>query len=206
MSRDVDAEIAALTPPSGDLVFLGTSADMTRIGMSGHSAGAGDAAAFSTKPNVMVDMPLATMAGVSASPTLKSVLIMAGQSDKVIKYTSDVSSYGSSPAPKHLVGIPNAGHLVPTDLCYLQNTMGQDLVAVSKQYGVCGVELASAILWDCSPSYIGEATGNAIMNYATTTALEETLHCVDRTAQWNALALHFAGGDAGVTLDYRHSP
>jgi hypothetical protein len=201
VSRDVDAEIAALTPPSGDLTFLGTSIDMTRIGISGHSAGAGDAAMYSTKPNVEVDIPLATMNGVSPSSTLKSVLIMAGEQDKVIAFSDDESSYASSPTPKRLIGIPNTGHLVPTDLCYLTNAQGQNISQVGIQYHVCGVQLVSDLLFDCSSSYIDEATGNAIMNYATTAALEETLHCVDESAAWANLVSHFASPDAGVIGD-----
>ena len=32
------------------------------------------------------------------------------------------------------------------------------------------------------PSYLGQAIGTEIVNYATTAALEETLHCRDRDA------------------------
>jgi fermentation-respiration switch protein FrsA (DUF1100 family) len=207
VSRDVDAEISALTTPSADLGFLAGAIDMTRIAISGHSQGAGDAASFSGKPNVEVDMPLATPSAVSPSSTLKSVLILAGQSDKVIPFMDDVTSYGSSPAPKRLVGIPNDGHLVPTDLCYLTNTQGQNIEQIGEQYDVCGVALVGKLLFDCSSSYLGEATGNAIVNYATTAALEETLHCVDRTTAWSNFVSHFAapdagGLDAGVTLEF----
>ena len=208
VNRDVDAEIASLTPPSGDLAFLAGSIDMTRIGMAGHSAGAGDAAMFSTKPGVEVDMPLATMNAVSASSTLQSVLIMAGLKDKVIAYADDTSSYNSSPAPKRLVGIPNDGHLVPTGLCYLTNNQGQDLVAITTQYDVCAVSEVAGVLWDCSKSYLDEATGNGIMNYATTSALEETLHCQDRTSQWAGLTTRFpeVAPDSGMPLQFTHSP
>jgi hypothetical protein len=156
---------------------------------------------YSTKPNVEVDIPLATMNGVTPSSTLKSVLIMAGESDKVIAFSDDQSSYASSPTPKRLIGIPNTGHLVPTDLCYLTNTQGQNLSQVGIQYDVCGVALVSKLLFDCSSSYLDEATGNGIMNYATTAALEETLHCVDRSAAWANMVSHFASPDAGVTGD-----
>jgi acetyl esterase/lipase len=186
LNRDVDATIAALNAPTGDLAFLGTSLDMTRLAISGHSAGATAAAQMSTKPNVLVDIPLSDATEVSPSTTLKSVLILAGQSDTVIPYDRDQSAYESSPAPKRLVGIANTGHLAPTDLCGLKNTMGQDLLTLAQQYNVCGAVLGQ-VLWDCKSSYLDQDTTNLIVNYATTATLEETLHCSDRKAAFAQL-------------------
>jgi alpha-beta hydrolase superfamily lysophospholipase len=184
--RDADAMIAALTNPTGELAFLAKSIDMTQLGIVGHSAGAAAAAGLSDRPNVKVVMPLADSAPVKASSTLKSVLILAGQSDTVIKYSADQAAYASSPVMKRLVGIANAGHLVPTELCGLRNPEGKDLVTVGNEVGICGMNLAN-FLWDCHPEYIAQKTGDAIVNYVTTAVLEETLHCADRTAQFAAL-------------------
>jgi predicted dienelactone hydrolase len=188
LSADVDAMIGALTARTGGFAFLGSSVDMTRIGISGHSQGAQNAAQFSTKPNVEVDMPLADLGGTVPTQTssLKSVLLAAGLSDSVVSFSSDTSAYQGSTAPtRRLVGITGGDHLDVTDLCWQTNASGQTAIEVANQYGVCGAGLLAALA-KCgalSPPQVGPE----IVNYATTAALEETLHCQDRTAAFAAL-------------------
>jgi predicted esterase len=199
LNRDVDAMIAALTTPAGDLAFLGHSIDMTRIAISGHSQGAWTAAQMSTKPNVQVDLPLDDSSQtVASSSSLKSVMIVAGLADKVLSYSMDQSAYGGSPAPKRLVGITGGGHLVVTDLCTDVNSQGKNAIQVAQQYNVCGVGLLAA-LFDCGT--VDPVAGTQVVNYATTAALEETLHCIDRSQQFSQLvSSHPLAGD------FQHSP
>jgi predicted dienelactone hydrolase len=205
LGRDVDAEIAALTNQTGDMAFLGSSVDMTRIGMSGHSQGASNAASFGSKPNVQVDMPLADLGGqvVASTSILKSILVMGGTSDSVVSYSSDMSAYSGSSAPiKRLVGITNADHLDVTDLCSQTNSGGQTAIQVANQYGVCsGVGLtflnALAKCGTLSPAQVGPQ----IVNYSTTAALEETLHCTNRDAAFANLKSKYS-----QVGDYQHSP
>jgi predicted dienelactone hydrolase len=202
LSADVDAMIAALTNMTGDFAFLGSSVDMSRIGISGHSQGAENAAQFSTKPNVEVDMPLADLGGTvpTATTELKSVLVVAGTSDSVVPFSSDMSAYSGSTAPiKRLVGITGGDHLDVTDLCWETNAAGQTAIQAADQYGVCGVGLLDALA-KCgmlSPPTIGPE----IVNYATTAALEETLHCADRSAAFSMIQSKFS--QVGT---YDHSP
>jgi len=135
---------------------------------------------MTNKPGVRVVMPLATGAGTKPSPTLESTLILSGMADAVLAYSSDQSAYDASPPRKRLVGISNAGHLAMSDLCGLRNPEGKDLVAVGQEAGICGMNLATA-LWDCKDSYVSQERGREIINYATAAALEEKLHCADRT-------------------------
>jgi dienelactone hydrolase len=186
LNRDIDQMIAALNAPSGDLAFLDGVLDMNRLGIAGHSQGAGAAADMTTKPNVRIVLPLAVNSPAIPSSTLESVLILSGRADTVIAYAQDQAAYQGSPAPKRLVGIENTGHLAMTVLCGLRNPEGQDLVQVGQEVGVCGMSLAS-FLWDCSPTYLEQGYGAEIINYATAAALEETLHCADRSAAFASL-------------------
>ena len=188
LGADVDAMIAALTAASGDFAFLGTHVDMTQIGISGQSQGAQNAAQFASKPHVAVDMPLADLGGTvpTATSALKSVLVVAGTSDSVVSFSSDMSAYGGSTAPiKRLVGITGADHLDVTDLCWETNSAGQTAIQAANQYGVCGVGLLDALAkcGTLSPPTLGPG----IVNYVTTAALEETLHCADRSAAFSGL-------------------
>jgi predicted dienelactone hydrolase len=189
LGRDVDAIIAGLTMPSGELAFLGSSVDMTRIGISGHSQGAWNAASFSTKPNVQVDMPIATSsAGVSASASLKSVLIVSGMSDSVVAYSGDQAAYAASPAPKRLVGITGADHVDVTDLCWEKNPNGKRAIDVATEAGVCGAIFLSTLA-KCGTTDPKITIG--IVNAVTTAALEETLHCADRKAVFAGLQTRY---------------
>ncbi len=202
LSADVDAMIAALTSPAGDFGLLAGHVDMSRIGMSGHSQGAQNAAQFASKPHVAVDMPLADLGGTVPTQTseLKSVLVMAGTSDSVVAFSSDTSAYSGSTAPtKRLVGITGGDHLDVTDLCWETNAAGQTAIEAANQYGVCGVGLLDALAkcGTLSPPTIGPA----IVNYATTAALEETLHCQDRASAFSMLQSKYS--EVGT---YMHSP
>jgi predicted dienelactone hydrolase len=201
LSADVDAMIAALTNKTGGFSFLGSSVDMSRIGISGHSQGAQNAAQFSTKPNVAVDMPLADLGGTppSATAALKSVLIVAGTSDSVVPFSSDMSAYTGAPSPKRLVGITGGDHLDVTDLCWETNSSGQTAIQVANQYGVCGAGTLAALAkcGTLSPATIGPQ----IVNYVTTAALEETLHCQNRDAAFSGLQSKYS--QVGT---FTHSP
>jgi hypothetical protein len=60
-------------------------------------------------------------------------------------------------------------------------------------------KLDDLAVWACQPSYLAEAKGTAIVNYATTAALEETLHCADRSNQFAQLQSRLP--DVGESLE-----
>ena len=144
----------------------------------------------------------------SPSSSLKSIMYISGMSDTVIGYNGPgigsivcppnpapavnvATGYQQSPgAPviKRLVGISGGGHLVPTDLCQ-KNAQGRNAVQEAQASGVCGVNTAVIIglpaLFDCGT--IDMATGIKAVNYASTAALEETLHCRNRSAQFSSI-------------------
>lgn len=208
---DVKAQLAALGAPSADLAFLAGHVDATRVGITGHSQGACVAAGLSTLPNVQVVLPMAGSLNVVPSSSLRSLMFIAGMNDTVIGYnsslignlvcapvsgqwpaSSDTGAFQASPGPpnvtKRLVGITGGGHLVPTDLCQ-KNAQGMNAIQEAQADGVCGINSAVIIglpaLFDCGT--IDMPTGVKDVTYASAAALEETLMCRDRTAQFASL-------------------
>lgn len=175
LSGDIDAMLAALAAPSGDLGFLAGAIDTTRIAVTGHSAGGSASAAAATKPGVRVVMPLAAGPSTPAAP-LEGVLYLGGMSDGIAEWSGVQSGWASAPTPRWLVGIENAGHLVCSDLCETTNAEGKNLLAIAEDYNLCGSQFAG-FLFDCDPDYLDGPTGWEIVNYATTTVLESTLQC-----------------------------
>ncbi len=219
---DVNLQLNALKDPSGELAFLAGHVDMTRIGLSGHSQG-GCMSAFlsSSIPNVRISVPL-DASELAAGSDLESVLFVGGMSDNVISYAgisigsivcpgllgNQMGGYNNTPVPskgvgiKRIVGIEGGAHMVPTDLCRATDD-GDQLIPVMQERGVCGVNTAVIIglpiLVECGT--ISPEDGIRAINYVTTAALEETLHCQDRTEAFNDLMTkvpHIG--------DYQHSP
>ncbi len=208
---NVDAEVTALTSKSGDFAFLGSSVDMSRIGVSGHSQGAEGAANAASRPgvpNVQVDMPLADFGGtVPSGSSLKSALFMGGANDSVVAYSSDTGAYTSTNVKlKRVIGIAGGDHLDVTDLCSQTNSMGKTGIQVADQYNVCGTGAPSTALNLLnSLAKCGmvnpPAAGPEIVAYATTAALEETLHCINRDAAFSALKTKYP-----QVSDFQHTP
>jgi hypothetical protein len=120
--------------------------------------------------------------------------------------TSDMDGYSQSPGQpdviKRIVGIKGGGHLTPTDLCQT-NAQGRNAIEEASADGVCGIDTAVIIglpaLFDCGT--IDWKEGVKAVNYASTAALEETLHCRDRSAQFSNMQT--ALGSIG---DFQHEP
>jgi hypothetical protein len=208
---DVKTQLDALANPSGALGFLAGHLDMNQVGITGHSQGACVSAGLSTLSNVRIVLPMAGSLNVVPSPSLESLMFIAGMNDTVIGYdsplignvvcgpvagqsgaTSDTGAYQASPGPpnvtKRLVGISGGGHLVPTDLCQT-NAQGKNAIQEAQADGVCGINSAVIIglpaLFDCGT--IDMPTGLKDVSYASTAALEETLQCRDRSKQFASL-------------------
>jgi hypothetical protein len=210
-STNIDAEVTALTNHSGSFAFLGSSVDMSRIGLSGHSQGASGAATASSRPgvpNVQIDMPLADFGGaVPSGSALKSALFMGGISDSVVAYSSDTAAYtGTRASIKRVIGITGGDHLDVTDLCAQKNSMGKTGIQIADQYNVCGTGAPSTSLTllnglaKCG-SVNPTIAGPEIVAYATTAALEETLHCINRDAAFSALKTAYP-----QVGDFQHTP
>lgn len=180
LSGDLDAMIAALVAPSGELGFLAGKVAADRIAVAGHSAGGSAAAGATGKPGVRAVAALAGGASASDAPSLESVLFMGGTNDNVVQFSRVMSAWNGSATPRYLVGIGGAGHLVFSDLCETRNAAGKDLLEIASDYQLCGASFAG-LLFDCNPEYVGGQVGWDITNYATTALFERALHCSTTT-------------------------
>jgi predicted dienelactone hydrolase len=220
---DVRAQINALKDASAEYAFLKGHVDLTRLGLAGHSQGACMSATLSTLENVRVVIPISGSTQVSPAPALKSILWIAGMDDTVIGYkdsllgnivcpgnplpaSSDSGAYEASPGPpavtKRLTGIRGGGHLSVTDLCQ-KNSLGHTDLEQMHMDNICGVDSAVIIglpaLFDCGTIDWKKAVD--AVDYVTTAALEETLQCRDRSAQFRDLQKNVP--ELG---DYQHAP
>ena len=190
IESDMNLLLPALKSPAGEIAFLAGHLDPDRIGMAGHSAGGMSLRPFGKFSGVRVLIPMA-YEGTESGADLESSLIMGGIDDTVAEYSRQVEGYESSPTPKRLVGISNAGHLVYSDLCGLKNTKGQDLMEIAIQYEVANAELFEQ-MWDgCRPDQIDPQVGWDITNFATSAALESVLHCCDADSNFSDIQTRY---------------
>jgi Platelet-activating factor acetylhydrolase, isoform II len=194
-TRDLPALIRALGSNTGGYAFLNTAIDLKRIAVSGHAQGALYAADAAGQSGVQLIMAWDSDAAISKRGDVREAVYLSGMRDKVTAYDTVVNAYeAGSLKPMLLAGIANAGHLAVTDLCGAKNTDGQDSVAIGIQYNVCGgaaFRAATQSVWDCTGSqlanndmYIDQADGAKLVNYISTSALEEVLKGKDRSKQW----------------------
>jgi hypothetical protein len=118
---------------------------------------------------------------VTAGTALKQTLVMGGQADAVANYTGQQNGFNSSPAPKRLVGIKNAGHLAFSDICSVGKDKG-GLLGIAQKYMVKNANLAG-FLFDCKDTYLPPEQGWPIVNRATTATLESVLMCSTTAAK-----------------------
>ena len=196
LQADIDAELAALASPSGELAFLAGRIDATRIAMAGHSAGANAAAEAGAKPNVQVVVSLAGNRRADA-PQLRKNLFLAGLSDTVVSPGQSRTAWNASTTPRSFVSLTGAGHLAFSDLCDTKNTAGQDLLAIAEAKQVCGANLAG-FLFDCDPARLEGQKGWDIINHASTASLEAILQCKAAT---DAASIKSAYPDVGEAVD-----
>lgn len=184
VDADLEGDLAALlellTDPGGDAAFLDGQVDAQRVGLAGHSAGGSAIASFSDHPQVKVIIPMA-YEGVLPGEQVEQVLVMGALDDQVVAYERQVEGYESSPSPKALVGLGNAGHLAFSDLCAITNGAGQDLVEMAVAYEIKNAELAG-LLWDgCESDQLQAPESSHIIKALATVAFERVLQCRDQS-------------------------
>lgn len=187
LADDIGEIVAALAAPAGDLAFIAGHVDAERLAMAGHSAGGGAIADAGGSARVLIPM---AAGGVEAGAALESTLIFGAQSDQVVAYSKQQEGFESSPAPKRLVGIADAGHLAFSSLCSLKNSEGQDFLQIAQANDVCGAQFAS-LLFDCSPDYTPDTTSWEITQYASSAVLESVLRCTDAADNFDELQAKF---------------
>jgi hypothetical protein len=185
MAFEANAVMAAMNAKSAGFDFFGTSMDLTRMALGGHSQGGGTVAGMANTPNVKVVITLAPLGGGALNAPVDSMLQVTGTIDSVVGYST--SAYTSDTSKiRRMVGITNAGHIDVTDLCKEKNPEGKTGIQVASDEGVCGALILSGLA-QCGGDPVATDVAPLIVNYATTAALEETLHCVNRDAAFSAL-------------------
>ena len=166
----------ALAMPDGELSFLSGHIDMHQIGLSGHSAGGGAIEGFGAREGVRILIPLAA-GGSTGGGSLASTLVMGGEDDGVAPFSGQRNGYASSAPTKRLVGLANSGHLAFSDLCFVGRDRG-GLLAIAQENGIQINPLIAGLARDgCEQGQLEAERGWQIINFATSAALEETLHC-----------------------------
>ncbi len=174
LNADLEVMLAAVRGETDELNDFASVMDAARIGMTGHSAGGSAVGPYGEDAQVIV--PLSAGPTVAGGTALQSSLTLGGTADSVVAYSNLQSGYEASASPKRLIGISNAGHLVPSEICTASNEAGQNLLEIAGETGVCGAA-AAGFLFQCSDDLLADETGWAIVEYATSAAFEETLHC-----------------------------
>ena len=127
---DVLASTAdALTEASEGSGVLKGMVNPDEIVTAGHSAGAGAAYAFaSADPRVKAFIAYSVGFGGQGGPAPATPeqpgMVMLGTQDGIIPPSASEEVYAGMNPPKHLVKIPEAGHLVFSDICLIGESKG----------------------------------------------------------------------------------
>ena len=175
LTANVRTVLEAASGQAPGLEWLAPHVDASRIGLAGHSAGGRTVGMLPDIGHVIVPM---ASGGVGTGSAVESVLVLGGTADSVVAYDQQIGGFESSPSPKRLVGLDDAGHLAFSDICSLENDAGEDLITIAVDNEVCGAQFAT-VLFQCSDTLLPDPDGWAISRWATSAAFEETLHCRD---------------------------
>ena len=125
----LQATLTLLVSSSNAPGLLHGLVDPNEVVASGHSAGAGAAYQFaSVDPRVKAWISYSVGFGGDSGPAPtapdKPGMVMLGTTDGVIPPASSRQVYAGMNAPKYLVQIPRAGHLVFSDICLIGRSAG----------------------------------------------------------------------------------
>ena len=179
------AVLDALQEPSGDLGFLAGRLDMTRVGAAGHSAGGAAVAALSQVPGVQVVVPI-SFGGVCEGRYVRSSFVIGGMEDGIVPYAWQRRGYASSPVPRRLLGLADAGHMAFTSFCPIGADEG-GILAAARNAGVAFDPVFYSIIEPLSTDGCGDDSldpeiGWEVTSFATASAFEEVLLCLPERA------------------------
>ncbi len=182
LGADVDALLAALAAPEGDLGFLAGAIDPDRVGLAGHSAGGAATAELADRPGVRVAIPMSASQPIATASSVELALFLGGALDAIVEPAGTIKAFEDSLGFDRQIGIlEGAVHLTFSDICRLRNAADEDLLTIAAAHGVCGFEFAS-VLVDCDQATLDHTRGGTIVNHLSTLALEQVLHCADTSA------------------------
>ncbi|NOU32590.1 MAG: hypothetical protein HOO96_32195 [Polyangiaceae bacterium] len=165
----------AIAARAAEVSFLGTSADLGKLGAVGHSAGGGAAARF-TRAGIRVRIPMAA-GGTTASPDLVSTLVLSAERDTVVVPKSQADGFASSPKSKRFAVLARAGHLAFSDICETGKENG-GLLNIAKDAGIFVPDLLLRLGTDgCGADDLPPADAHKAVSALTTFVLENALSC-----------------------------
>lgn len=185
-ARGILKAVAAVTSSSSSFATLAGHLDMTRVGVSGHSAGGGALRNFGDVADVLI--PMAGGAPVPGD-RLKSTLVLSAQKDGVAG--DQLSSYThASVSPKRFADVADLGHLFCSDLCWIGLDAG-GIVKIAEDHGIKAASMFAGLGTD-GCAYLNKAKGTSFLqpecgwqftNYASSAVFEEVLRCDTEMAQ-----------------------
>jgi dienelactone hydrolase len=116
--------------------ILGGLADPDRVVAAGHSAGAGATYRFASadprvKAWIAYSVGLGGRSGPPPAAPKQPGMVMLGTTDGIIEPAASEQVYAGMNAPKYLVRIGDAGHLVFSDICLIGRSAG-GITAIAK--------------------------------------------------------------------------
>ncbi|MCG3173574.1 MAG: hypothetical protein GMKNLPBB_01773 [Myxococcota bacterium] len=160
----------------GETAFLKGVADIHRIAVTGHSAGGNAIAGMASREGVRVVMPMAA-GGVTPGRENVQVLILGAQDDGIVAWKRQSDGFSTSPKPKRLVGLKNAGHLAFSDLCLIGADQG-GILKIARDHGVNVNSLIASLARDgCKQGQLEPQKGFDIILFAASSLMEPVLHC-----------------------------
>ncbi len=140
LSASLDAVIADADEEGSPLADL---LDPDSVAVAGHSAGASAAylaASADDRIDAFIAYSLGTGRGGDAEAADRPVpsvpgMVMVGEADETIPAATTVEAYEAMSAPKYLVEIADAGHLVFSDICLIGRDQG-GLVGLVEAAGI----------------------------------------------------------------------
>lgn len=174
---DVEAILSAMRHRDHGFAFLGHRLDATRVAIAGHSMGGMALASFGDLAQVLIPM---AAKGTMPGAALESTLVLGGTADELVPYARyQRRGYASSPPPKRLVGLANAGHFAFSTACTITNSAGEGLREIFDEAGVCGASALNDALRECDLDLLSAPAAWEIIDLTTAAVIEETLACDD---------------------------
>lgn len=129
--------LALVEQQAGQPGVLHGLVDPNRVVVTGHSAGAGAAyqlAAVDPRVKAWISYSVAPGKDEGAGSTVpdKPGMVMLGEKDGIIAPAQTEQVYAAMKAPKWLVKVPGAGHLVFSDICLIGQAQG-GIVGLARQ-------------------------------------------------------------------------
>lgn len=172
---DVEAILAAMRHHEHPFAFLGRRLDATRVAIAGHSMGGMAVASLGDLAQVLIPM---AAKGTEPGEALESTLVLGGTADELVPYARyQRRGYATSPPPKRLVGIANAGHFAFSTACTITNSAGKGLGEILDEAGVCGASAVIHVLRECDENLLPAPAAWEIVDLTTAAVIEETLAC-----------------------------